>query len=235
MALELEFGWGEAGRSHLQQEADVVVVVDVLSFCTCVEVAVARGASVIPWAASRRFAAEWASRHGALPAAAQRSRHQPSLSPLSLTELPAQSKLVLPSPNGAELAHRAASGAATVLAGCIRNAAAVADAAAATASDRVLVLAAGERWPDGSLRPALEDLVGAGAVLARLPGARSPDAAGAIAAYSDPQVRDALARCHSARELVDRGFRDDVRFALRPDASTAVPAIRHPARHFAAL
>ena len=48
-----------------------------------------------------------------------------------------------------------------MIAGGLRNAAAVA-AAAARAGDVVGVIAAGERWPDGSLRPAIEDLLGAG-------------------------------------------------------------------------
>ena len=47
-------------------------------------------------------------------------------------------------------------------------------AAARACGPRVAVIACGERWPDGGLRPSLEDRIGAGAVLACLDGAPSP-------------------------------------------------------------
>ena len=92
-----------------------------------------------------------------------------SLSPAALLRAPYTPRLVLPSPNGSTIAA-AASG--LVLAACLRNASAVGRWLAAhgygTPSRPVLVVPAGERWPDGSLRPSLEDGLGAGAVIAAL-------------------------------------------------------------------
>src|SRR5207244_85897 len=90
-----------------------------------------------------------------------------SLSPSSFLNAAPATRVVLPSPNGASLTL-AADG-CKVFAGCLRNASAVAEAAQ-RAGTRVAVIPAGERWPGGSYRPCLEDLLGAGAVLARMRG-----------------------------------------------------------------
>lgn len=86
---------------------------------------------------------------------------------------------------------------------------------------------AGERWPDGSLRPAYEDFVGAGAIVDRLhgldPGVSLTPEAGA-AAWAFRALRP-LAACPSGAELVDRGFAEDVRIAEEVDASSVVPAL----------
>jgi 2-phosphosulfolactate phosphatase len=135
---------------------------------------------------------------------------------------------VLASPNGAALSLAAADCGARVLAGCLRNAGAVADAAASTGGPAV-VIAAGERWPDDSLRPALEDVLGAGAILAALaPANPSPEARAAIAVFREARanLEARLLECASGRELVARGYAGDVRAAAALDASAAVPELR---------
>jgi hypothetical protein len=104
----------------------------------------------------------------------------------SLADIPPGTRLVLPSPNGAALSLLAgtiaAPAGAAVVAACLRNARAVA-AFACHGGGSVAVIACGERWPDRSLRPAWEDLVGAGAVMADLPGRRSPETQAACDAF----------------------------------------------------
>ena len=140
-SFEVRFEWGLAGANVLAPVSEVlvvVVVVDVLSFPTAVEVALARGATVVPTGWSDQRAATLAAEHGAiLPVG--RSQTTPaapySLSPASLADLPAGACLVLPSPNGAALISAAAQLGPLVLTGCLRNAGAVARAADAGRHD----------------------------------------------------------------------------------------------------
>jgi 2-phosphosulfolactate phosphatase len=96
----------------------------------------------------------------------------------------------------------------------------------------VAVVAAGERWPDGSLRPAVEDLWGAGAVLAALVDlghtGLSPEARVAEQAFRAVAGRlpTELRECASGRELVDAGFGPDVDVAATIDVSEVVPVLR---------
>ncbi|HEX2863168.1 MAG TPA: 2-phosphosulfolactate phosphatase, partial [Deinococcales bacterium] len=118
-------------------------------------------------------------------------------------------------------------GGRTVVAGCLRNAAAV--AAFLRRFERpVLVLAAGEQTPGGPPRPALEDRLGAGAILAGLPGAwLSTPARAAAAAFrsAEDRLHARLAWSASGRELRARGFALDVRLAAQLNAGRAVPVL----------
>jgi 2-phosphosulfolactate phosphatase len=218
--FDLRCEWGEAGLARLAPESDVVVVVDVLSFSSAVDVAVSRGACVHP--CRSEDAAALARRLGADLAGARGDGL--SLSPASLLGIPPDTHLVLPSPNGSTLCRLA--DARPVLTGCLRNASAVAGAAAALGR-RIALVPAGERWEDGSLRPCFEDLVGAGAVLRHLPGARSPGARAAEAAFRDaaPELGGLLAACPSGRELTERGFADDVALAAELETSGVAPLL----------
>jgi 2-phosphosulfolactate phosphatase len=204
-----------------------VVVVDVFSFSTSVDVAVGRGCTVYPARWNDDRAANLAQRLGAVLAvgrSAMSPDHPYSLSPASLTHIPSGTRLVLPSPNGAMICAESADSGAFVFAGCLRNAAAVARAAM-DHSARVGVVAAGELWPDGALRPALEDMIGAGMILAELGGHPSPEAEVAIAA-ADQLTSGALSDCVSARELVGMGFEGDVALAVMLNLSDATPLLR---------
>ena len=187
--------WGPTGAAAVP--ADYAVVVDVLSFTTTLTVALERGIEVFPfrWRDSR--AAEHAVRHGATLAVGRfealsrgDARHI-SLSPASLAEVEGVERLVLPSPNGSTIAFALADSGAQVVGACLRNAGAVARWLAPKVADgaSVVVVPAGERWYDDTLRPAVEDLWGAGAVIAGLvdllegPAQASPEARMAVAAW----------------------------------------------------
>ena len=134
-------------------------------------------------------------------------------------------RIVLPSPNGATLTLAAKP--TPVLAGCLRNARAVA-LAASRYWRKIAVIAAGERWKnDGSLRPAFEDLAGAGAIISYLAGAKSPEALAAEAAFRavEPRLGDALSQCGSGKELIAQGFANDVILASELNVSECVPTL----------
>ena len=225
--------WGTAGIDALAP-ADVIIVVDVLSFTTCVDVATGRGAAILPYAWNDATAVEFASRQSA-ELALKRGLGRYSLSPASYLEVPSDLRCVLPSPNGAVVALRAAQTASAVLVGCLRNAGAIA-AAAGRLGATVNVCPAGERWRDGTLRPALEDLVAAGPILLQLQGSKSPEAEAAIAAFE--RWRNDLARClaesGSGREMLGRGHAVDIEIAAAYDVSAHVPLLHGNAFRMAA-
>jgi 2-phosphosulfolactate phosphatase len=220
----VDVAWGSIGARYLAAHCDVLVIVDVLSFSTSLSIAVDRSAQVWPFDTDADGAERFAREVGAVLARGRSAKGGPTLSPASLLDLEPGSRLVLPSPNGSAIA-RAAAGAGLLVAGaCLRNAAATVGLLAGF--DRVGVVACGERWSDGSLRPAYEDWLGAGVVCAGLVAAGAeptPDAAAAAAAASAPRP---LADCLSGAELYGRGFGDDVILAEQRDVSTAVPVLQ---------
>jgi 2-phosphosulfolactate phosphatase len=220
---DIDCAWGPIGLLAGVPRASCVVIVDVLSFSTAVDIAVGRGAVVYPFGSQSTSAEEFARQRGALLAG--RDRHTGlSLSPASLRALAAGARLVLPSPNGAALSL--ATGDRPTYCGCLRNAAAVARAAVAHGS-QVLVVAAGERWPDGSLRPGAEDWLGAGAVIHAMPGSRSPEAALAEAAflYARDDLYGFLERCPSGQELIGWNCQADVALAAELNVSRHAPKL----------
>ncbi|BBG02237.1 MULTISPECIES: 2-phosphosulfolactate phosphatase [Pseudonocardia] len=223
----IRFDWGPVGA--VASASDVLVVVDVLSFTTTLSVAADRGVPVVPCRWRDERATVLAREHRAT-LAVPRSAAGPgevSLSPGTVRAAAGLARLVLPSPNGSAIAAAAR---VPVLGVSLRNrtAAAARIRTLLDAGRRITVVAAGERWPDGTLRPAVEDLWGAGALIAALPDdGRSPEAHAAAAA-AGPVLADPagmLHGCASGRELTAIGFGDDVDVAAELDAGTAVPVL----------
>jgi 2-phosphosulfolactate phosphatase len=233
------FDWGPNGLRTLAPHADVVVIVDVLRFTTAVCAAAEARCTVMPYRWADDGAAAFAAARDAV-LAGRREDGGLSLSPTDLLQATPGSRIVLPSPNGSALSMAARDlGAHHVLAGCLRNAAAVAARARDLASHGagiIAIIGAGERWrgATGPLRPAVEDLIGAGAILAALDPAASisspgcsPEAAAARAAFvaARPRLHETLISTSSGRELLSLGWADDIAAAAALDVATVAPEL----------
>ena len=133
-------------------------------------------------------------------------------------------------------------GDAVVVAACFRNRWAVArwlfsQAGASGRAGAIAVVAAGERRADGSLRQAVEDLWGAGAVVSALSALglerASPEAQTAAAAFGAvrPELAAQLRASSSGQELASAGFGQDVAIAAELDTSGSVPVLRRRPVH----
>jgi len=223
----VRFEWGLPGLRATGADA-IVVLVDVLSFTTSVSVACGHGAIVFPCEWDEQRACELAAREQARVAARRGNERADrfTLSPESLLASTSDLRLVLPSQNGSVVAHEAMRASRRIVAASIRNAVAVGRWLSHQQAP-VAVIAAGERWEDGTWRFAVEDLIGAGAVIANLQGDRSPEAASAAAAFDAARgdLLTTLRECSSGRELVKRGFDADVALAAELGVEEAVPLI----------
>ncbi|WP_353807419.1 2-phosphosulfolactate phosphatase [Agromyces sp. SYSU T00194] len=228
---QVRLEWGDAGVDAVAAHADVVVIVDAVQFSTAVVVAAERGIAVAPWwgegaeARAAELGAELADR--------------PSTAALA-AEPPADGDriVVVPSVNGSRLAQRLADSPARVIAASLRNRAAVARYIHAYQEERqartsIAIVAAGEQWPDGSLRVSVEDQLTAGAVVDALMELgidhTSPEAAVASAAYTGlgRAAHHLISATGSARELAADGRRADVAFATKVDVTRVVPVLQH--------
>ena len=204
-------------RSSSRTISDVVVIVDVLSFTHLRRRRHGKRGHRLPLPPPRRHRGRIRSRPeraARRPARRCRGHLLAVTSPACSRSLPGV-RLVLPSPNGSTLSL--ATGATPTLAGCLRNSAARWPPVPAAHGRRVAVIPCGERWPDDSLRPAVEDLIGAGAIISHLAGSKSPEAqtAQAVFAASRTDLARIIAACASGQELVHCGLRGT---RSRPDA-----------------
>jgi 2-phosphosulfolactate phosphatase len=231
--FDVRLEWGPGGVDALSGVTHAVVV-DVLSFTTAVTVATGRGVAVYPFRWRDERAAAYAAEVDATLAvgrleAARAGVAGVSLSPAAMARVEGVERVVLPSPNGSTISTALAGSGATVVAACLRNAPAVAAWLAARAeAGPIAIIPGGERWPDDTLRPAVEDLWGAGAVVAGLLAAglsASPEARAAAAAFAAADLPGDLHQCVSGRELSDHGFAADVAIAGEYGASSVVPVL----------
>ncbi|MGC1675940.1 MAG: 2-phosphosulfolactate phosphatase [Candidatus Binataceae bacterium] len=230
--FDSRFDWGVNGATELGRTSRVLIVVDLMSFSTAIDVAVSHGAAAYPCQFAAGASKALALRVGGIETVARRatSSAQPfSLSPSTMALARPGMKIIVASPNGAQVSLAAAKSGATVFAGCLRNASSVAKAALEIGAP-IAIIAAGERWsPTDTMRPAFEDLIGAGAIFSALGAiSMSPEARTALAAFRDTEkdLSRALTECASGRELIDRGFEQDVTWASERNVSAAIPILR---------
>jgi 2-phosphosulfolactate phosphatase len=225
---KLKLDWGWHGCAAAGARGDIIVIVDVLRFSTACAAAAAREISIIPAGMDEELE-PLARQHAAQLPQAGFSR----LSPGSYAQLAAGTRMVVKSPNGATCA-RLSNGAAHVLLGALVNSSTVAQRVSELMSNSDLsttIIACGERWTDenadGRLRFALEDYLGAGAILSNLDLDKSAEAIVCDNAFnaSGNQLQELLLDCASGRELVARGLRADVEFAAKWDRLDVAPEV----------
>ncbi|WP_199316992.1 hypothetical protein [Chroococcidiopsis sp [FACHB-1243]] len=89
LEFDLRCEWGIGGVMQLAPISDVVVIVDVLSFSTCVEIATNRGAIIFPYRWQDDTAIAYAQSVSAILASRRRTAStRYSLSPSSLDRIP---------------------------------------------------------------------------------------------------------------------------------------------------
>lgn len=227
--------WGRDGVRRAALRRDIVVVVDVLRFSTATVAAVGHGTLIYPCAPSddadtlaRRVGAEVAADH------LDTAPHPYSLSPASYDRVPPGTRVVLPSPNGAACA-RAAHDAPYVFVGALVNAQAVGAAVSTLMAETDLsatIIACGEQWPvlgeDGGLRVAVEDYLGAGAILSSVQFDKSPEACVCAASFraTCDQLEDLVRESISGRELRYKGRGADIEHAVQLNLYQTVPILR---------
>ena len=229
--------WGWRGARAAAARGDLLVVVDVLSFSSAVATAIEHDGIVYPCAQEEDPAALAARVHAEVAVSRydvpEKGRF--SLSPQTYMGMEPRTRVVIASPNGATCS-RYGRDVEHLFVGALINARTVGESVNRVLRENsalsVTVLACGERWQtpteDGELRFAIEDYLGAGAILAHITGDKSPEARLCEGAFrqAESNLEQVLWDCGSGRELREKGFAQDVRHAARLDLYSAVPVMR---------
>ncbi|HEX2787023.1 MAG TPA: 2-phosphosulfolactate phosphatase [Ignavibacteria bacterium] len=227
---DIKLEWGLNGIETLAPFSDIIIIIDVLSFSTCVDIATSNGAIVFPYKYKDESAKEFAQLINAELASLRRNQNSFSLSPESLISISKGTKLVLPSPNGSTLSLSAKK--IPVVCGCLRNAKAIAEYAM-TIGKKISLIPAGEQWQehknDGAIRFAFEDFIGAGVIISYLKGTLSPESKSALSVFQSfsSNIFEEIKNCISGRELVEKGFEKDVELACELNVSSNVPVLKN--------
>lgn len=223
--FDVRFEWGARGVEELAPVSDVVIIVDVFSFSTSVEIATNIGAIVYPFDPNNGNAVEYSKMVDGI--CAEKIRNDSggfSLSPSSMINIPEKTRIVLPSRNGSALSL--ITGNTFTICGCLRNSKSVAEYAM-TVGKKISVIAAAERWKDETLRPAFEDLIGAGSIINYLKGELSPESKTALSIFltSMNNMKEDLRKCISGKELIAGDLENDIELASDFNKSSCVPGL----------
>lgn len=215
----------------------VCIVVDVLRASSSIVALLERGAGAVLPAASIAQAREIAQgQPGVLLCGEEDNLPPPGFdygnSPVQFSRLSLHGRLViLATSNGTRLLSQIA-GAPAVLVGCLLNRSPAASKALALAQDQGLGLTIVCAGAHGGRVFALEDALGAGAIVdaarRRHRAAKLMDGAqAALAAFRVHRRRlsEAVASTTHARDLIDLGLGEDVAFCARLDACGVVPRL----------
>jgi 2-phosphosulfolactate phosphatase len=233
--FQCRMDWGVRGVREASERGDIIVVVDVLSFSSAITNALNKGVIIYPFPRVGDIET-FGKNTGAEVCILERSRARelglPSLSSTSFTEAHRGKKYVLSSINGATCVKEAKEG-SLIFVSSLLNRSAVAKVINQIQKEKehaVTVIASGERWKriDGQereLRPSIEDYLGAGALLEKLEGTKSPEARVCVAAFQScrPDLSALMLDCSSAREVVSMGFPEDIPFCSQLDIYNEVP------------
>jgi 2-phosphosulfolactate phosphatase len=234
--FECRVEWGRRGAREAAERGDIVIVVDVLSFSSTVVSALNVGAVIYPYPPDLdgKSYAESVGAEYILGRAEAARDGKPTLSPVTFNNDHRNNRYVLSSLNGAYCTW-IASKVPALLIGSLLNASAVASAASKikqVSGAAITVVPSGEMWNDvreneDRLRPSIEDYLGAGAILSKLEGEKSPEAQVCIAAFNGmkDKIPELIWDCGSGRELRERGYEADVLHCGRVDVTEAVPIL----------
>lgn len=225
--FDIKCEWVIKGVEALADVTDLFIIIDILSFSSCVDICVNNGAEVYPYPYSDKTAIKFAESIGAELAVSRKDNptgEKYSLMLSSLQKIHKGTKLVLPSPNGSAISFAVKN--KPVICGSLRNAKAVAEYAMQNYKN-ISLIPAGEKWEDGSIRFALEDMIGAGALISYLNASLSPESKAVLDVFES--VKNTLVHelkiSSSGKELIERGFEKDIEIAAELNVSECVPVL----------